>query len=598
MRKLYATLTTAGLLMGLAMGCGDDGGGGDDGGDIPGEGGEGGERPSGGTSAGGSSARAGRPGNGGSGATGGSSQQVGGQPSDGGEPAVGGMGGEGGTDGTPSIAGIDDVVSEVCEWEFRCCDEGERAYRLSPFADDAADCATRLIYEMRQSNATANPYKSGPAASGGILGILGYTVDLSRVEVNPAGAAQCVAAWRARGCNEQPDAGVRCDGPGEPDPCALTNLFRPKLAIGDECTEELAETGAWNDVECETGSTCLPAEHPDNPKDVPICVKRGLEGQPCTADDDCDFDFYCSDGDCAEKGDAGDSCSFEDPEEPVPGEEEEQCKAGLSCHPTELECVESCTLGATCAADASCPAGSGCAPLEVGESTDVFSVCTELGKSAAASCNTDGDCTAAYYCDGAKCQADKQASQACAAANQCAEGLHCDLTTTGTCVTNIAAGAACTQKEQCGPSSAGCLNAGSRGFLCRKDLQRSGETCGDDTACASGRCEYASTTATERTCVSGAKEGDECDTALADGTALRCAPGLHCLGMNTAAAAGGECVAQVDAGGDCTNEDGEPMNELCANQSMCADAWDQGNVCTDAAVPEQNGGTGLTCDGA
>lgn len=58
------------------------------------------------------------------------------------------------------------------------CDTGERAFRLSPFATDAATCSSRLIFQMRESNATANPYVSGPAASGGLLGTLSYVVNL------------------------------------------------------------------------------------------------------------------------------------------------------------------------------------------------------------------------------------------------------------------------------------------------------------------------------------------------------------------------------------------------------------------------------------
>jgi hypothetical protein len=36
---------------------------------------------------------------------------------------------------------------------------------------------------------------------------------------------------------------------------------------------------------------------------------------------------------------------------------------------------------------------------------------------------------------------------------------------------------------------------------------------------------------------------------------------------------------------------------MCANASACTDPWDEGAICSDAPVSEQNGGSGITCDG-
>lgn len=601
----------AGLLTAaLAVGCGggdDDGGAGDDDNGEAGEGsGKGGSAGKGGSSGsagkGGSSGSSGKGGSSGSSGSGGTSAGTGGTGEAGEGP--GPMGGEGGTGGNPPMPGdVDAVIEAVCGWEFKCCDAGERTYRLSPFAVDAAECAERLVFELRESNATENPYFSGPAAPGGILGTLGYVVDLTRVSVNETGAGECIAAWNSRGCNAETEA-TRCTAEGAmaTDPCALTNLFAPALAIGDECTPELTEGGWGNDVECAVGSTCLAAGHPDNPNDVPTCVKRGLGGDPCTVDDDCDFNLFCDAGDCTEKADVGETCSFNDPDAPVPGDEDVQCKAGLTCHPLDLECVAPCELGYTCAtsggdADVLCPEGAGCAPLEVDEATTNFRVCAARGDTAADLCNSDADCVASFYCDGTSCQADKPSAATCAAQNECATGLHCALATTATCTTNLAAMTVCTDSYQCGPNSAGCLNGGSDGFLCRNNLLASGDPCGADAACSTGRCEFATAAATETTCVAGADEDDDCDAVTTDGTAQRCGPGLLCFG-ETAELGSGTCIAQAAPGTACVDPNGDPSDAVCANGGSCSDPFGEGEICTDMAVPEPNGGTGLACDGS
>ena len=521
-----------------------------------------------------------------------------------GSAGSGNSGGSAGAAGSGATAqgNPDEVVAAACAWEFRCCDAGERAFRLSPFATDAASCATRLEFQMRQSNATANPYVSGSAAAGGLLGTLGYVINLERVDVSASGVQQCKDALNARGCATEPDPNARCSGPPAADPCALTNLFVPKLAIGAECTAALTESGASNDVECVAGSTCLAAGHPDNPNDVPTCVKRGLKDEPCTQDDDCDFNFFCNNaGNCAEKASANQACAFKHPAEPAPGDESTKCKAGLSCNPVSLVCVPSCTLGFTCAtngtdADLACPADSGCAPLEVAEGTTAYRVCTALGNSAASLCNSDADCVATRYCDGTHCQSDKANSANCTAQNECADGLHCDVNNTGTCVTNLAATNTCTDDFQCGPSSAGCLNQGTDGFACRNSKLTNTSHCGSDDACASGRCEYANDAATETTCVPGAAANANCDLLKTDGEAQSCARGLLCFGA-TGTPASGTCIPQAGPGASCKNPDEDPDDAMCASGSTCVHQWDL-DTCTDAAVSKQNGGTSLICDGS
>jgi hypothetical protein len=56
-------------------------------------------------------------------------------------------------------------------------------------------------------------------------------------------------------------------------------------------------------------------------------------------------------------------------------------------------------------------------------------------------------------------------------------------------------------------------------------------------------------------------------------------------------------VAQAKPGTSCENPDDEVDDDMCANGSGCVDQWNL-DICTDAAVADTNGGTGLICDGA
>jgi len=537
-------------------------------------------------------------------ATGGKSSTGGASGDDDDDTATGGTGDDDDdttTGGTAPTAEIEDVITSMCGWEFKCCDSGELNYRMSPFIGDAAECVDVFTYELRESNGTSNPYMSGAAA--GLLGTLGYLVDLDKVEVNADGVAACAAQWDDLACNTwiEPDPNARCTAEANDvvDPCSLANLFKPALSVGDECTLALAEAGPYNDIECPVGSTCLAAGHADNPNDFPTCVSRGLAGQHCTQDDDCDHNFYCADGDCAAKGAVGDTCSFNDPDHPAPGDEDAQCEAGLACNPVTLKCVAPCTRDYVCAVSATdndyaCPAGYGCAPIEVDEGTDEFRACKPVGTTAAALCNSHADCAENMYCDGEKCQNDLTLDDPCSSSYQCATGLFCDA---AACASYLGAGDDCTTDEQCGPESEGCLNIGDPDdppdgddYVCRTTLLSNGTRCGEDRACTSGRCEFANTAATYMTCVTGADEGDDCDDDRADGDAQRCGPGLLCYI--------GECIAQAEPGTSCIDPDENPNSALCANGSTCTEAWQgETEMCSDMAVAKTNGGSGVQCDG-
>src|SRR5690606_6573276 len=137
----YTGVALVGALPLAALACGGDDSGSSDGTSTNGNGGSGmggsagddGGPSAGGTSNGGSGTTAGG-GSGGASTFGGSGGEVSTTDSGGSSNTDGGSGGTG---GAPAVGDIDNVIAAVCNWEFKCCDEGERAYRLSPFAEEA-----------------------------------------------------------------------------------------------------------------------------------------------------------------------------------------------------------------------------------------------------------------------------------------------------------------------------------------------------------------------------------------------------------------------------------------------------------------------------
>jgi hypothetical protein len=585
------------VMAGSPLACGGNKDPGPDGGGDAGAPGDDDEEGSGGKS---SSSSGGKSSSSSGGRTSGSSGGRGSMAGDtgsGGDVTNPGTGGGGSTED----ATIVDLITTLCNHEFDCCTEGEITYRFGSTADTAAECIEDFTYLYQESNTASVPF---PTLSG-LLITLGYSVDPERVTENPAGIAECIAAQEAMDCPTliEADPGrVYCTpGAAAKDPCALNNLFKPKLKAGDECTLSLAE-GAQNDVECAVGTTCVSADDPDNAKDVDACVTRGLAGAGCTTDSDCDYNFYCESGDCTAKGDEGDDCSFNDPDAPAPGDENAGCKGGLACSPDTLKCVAACKADFPCEANVQCPEGSSCRPITVGDDSSTWKACQEIGNSAAARCNDDEDCVAGRYCDGSVCQQDLGNGEYCTRDQICETGLYC---AGYLCAALIQAGETCTPTTP--PTNNGCVATAKYclsdpdsdplypTYSCVKSLRKASETCTVDAECLAGlKCEVTTDdpeVAWPRTCTAGAGAGDDCDADVADPEMLQCGAGLVCLE--------GACEPQLEPGEDCEDPDapGYPRSDFCKN-SACVENWDEDGVdfiCSDTGVPKTNGGDGLTC---
>lgn len=513
--------------------------------------------------------------------------------------------GDGGTEPPPASEDIDDLIGAICEWEFRCCDDGERAFRFGPSIQDAATCRARFVQELHESNSTKNPFVSGSAA-GGLLGSLAYAINLSRVQVNGEAVAACTERWNALGCNEPaPDEVEHCTagGSNEVDPCSLNELFKPILEQDGTCTPSLGQ-GATNDIECVVGTSCLAADDPANGNGVPSCIKRSLAGDFCQDDTDCDFGLYCDGSECAERGDEGDDCTYDDDE--GSGIHPNTCKPGLSCEPGSHECVAACSAGYECLTDYQCPEGLSCAPVYEGE--ELFHICRELGSQINDQCDDEHDCVEDQYCNIAdgdsigNCAGDKDVDEDCTGVpGQCTSGTFCDLVE-AQCKAYNTPDEQCTRADsvyadpkdfpECSPTTAGCFPRYNEELLaveyfCRNAKNANGSDCWVNADCQSGKCEIVDDPEPYRTgwaCTAGADVGDDCDGYHS------CKAGTVCDPVEA------KCVEQLAPGTNCENPETEEGDSyLCAN-SVCAEQWNS-LICSDAPVPETAGGSGVTCDG-
>src|SRR5690606_17675105 len=140
-------------------------------------------------------------------------------------------------------------------------------------------------------------------------------------------------------------------------------------------------------------------------------------------------------GDCAEKGDAGDACTFNDADEPMPNDEDAGCKPGLKCDPNEEICVANCQLDYPCTVNTECPQDHACVPIDVGDDSSSWKACRPIGTAATDRCDEDSDCVESRRCDDGVCNADyviggPPAADTCNRDAQCEAGSFCDLATT------------------------------------------------------------------------------------------------------------------------------------------------------------------------
>src|SRR5690606_14978720 len=209
-------------------------------------------------------------------------------------------------------------------------------------------------------------------------------------------------------------------------------------------------------------------------------------------------------GDCTEKGDAGDDCTFQDEDDPMPDDEDAGCKAGLRCNPSSLTCVANCSEEYPCTVNAECPDGLACVPVTVDDDANSWMFCEDLGTSAETRCDEDADCVEGRYCNGTVCVADEEVDDACTRNEMCEAGSFCDLATVSGTGASITAASICTTyfepEDACYPLAAtlgyssGCSLTGASECLVNYQFDGDGLFTGYDFQCdttkrpAGGEC--------------------------------------------------------------------------------------------------------------
>jgi hypothetical protein len=473
-------------------------------------------------------------------------------------------------------AELEPLIGSLCDWEFKCCSDGERDYRLGPFTTDAANCSERFVEQLYSND------DKPELARGDLLYTLGFGVRLDRSTPNAEAAAECRDLIEQQQCWEPWEAGGYCTpASGDPgsNPCDLRNLFTGNQAVGEPCSEALALIGY--DIECEAGSTC---EEKDG---VYTCVDKGLVDEFCEADDKCDQGLFCdiAAGRCALRADEGDHCEFQNVDEPDLGTETLPCLEHLTCDPESETCVSYCNTNYDCADDSACPEDESCIPVDKGDNT--YTYCRERGDTNGDRCDSDRDCVDDMHCTAGSCRSDDGMGDDCAAENECEGGLYCDIGGTGQCEIVVNANEACNADRECNPSTTmGCVTSDD-GRVCRTGLLANGDVCAPGERnganwCASGICEDVSEDGiVNPECELGASENEECDEDDGTDDVGRCQRGLYCFE--------GQCKLKSDAGGSCADD-----GALECNSGACDQIW-EGDYCTDA-VPV--GATDVvTCDG-
>lgn len=468
-------------------------------------------------------------------------------------------------------AELEPLIVALCEWEFKCCSDGERDYRLGPFTVDAADCSDRFIEQLNSNDDKPELQR------GDLLYTLGFGVRLDRSIANADAAEECRTIIEQQQCWEPYEPGGYCSPAGDPvrNPCDLRNLFTGTQVTGEPCSEALSLLGY--DIECEAGSSC---EEVDG---TFVCVDKGLVDEFCEANDKCDQGLYCdiASGRCALRSDEGEHCEFEDAQQPDLGTETVPCLEHLTCDPESETCKAYCTEAYDCADDSSCPEGDSCIPVDYDDHT--YTYCLPRGNTNGDRCDTDRDCIESMHCEGDSCRTDVGEGDPCGAPNECEAGLYC----AGVCTVVLNANQDCTADIQCNPSTTlGCVTSDD-GRQCRTALLGNGDVCAPGERaggnwCASGVCEDTSDDGIANPeCHSGASEGEECDESDATVDVSRCNLSLYCLDD--------VCKTKSDSGGSCHDDAGLQ----CLN-SQCDSIW-EGEYCTDA-VPVGAEDV-VTCDG-
>jgi hypothetical protein len=491
----------------LGSGCG---------GDVDfteGSGGEGGTRSTGGEKAAGGGSSGGRtagdgsapnPGDGGGQALGGESGAAGGmQPSAGGQSGSGGHSGVGGsTSGTSAQEFCDGLLERYCAFNENCYGN---------------DCTVLIgtVFGRTQSCLDAVA-----------------AVEAGALEFHAEAAQGCLDDVAAQDCSVAPG--------GFPGPLC-PQVFQGKLALGDECSGYLVDSGVYD--ECGAGYCKRPATGPFGQFTCSgTCTGYLGLGEDCSYESEsaCGPELSCWNGKCASFGQEGDDCETNPCDAPFicSSSSPKTCKklgavgasCGLSaeCEPPAICYQNKCTLdqdeNEPCEGDASCRAGLYCH-----QGTDVESTTCRVPNQPGDTCESGDECILGYACtlvSQSVCEKAYGAKDEPCGVDGCVSGLWCDGSQSdshGACVPVRGNGGGCVDHDSCDDglycmSDSKCHAPGKKDDPCAVST---GQTCE-----AGLYCDRQS-----KTCLEPRAEGEPCNPMT---PAESCEVGTYCACLDTA----------------------------------------------------------------
>jgi hypothetical protein len=341
---------------------------------------------------------------------------------------------------------IQNVATQQCQWEFRCCTDPEIGELDGHKFTNMDDCVP-----YRQLQLQDQWYLDRLAASEG------------RLRVDPARAAACLDQMHQQSCNPKPGMPAMMTNPMQMDACA--SVLVGATPVGKECVYT---------HECVDGARCV---GDTDAVGRGVCVPYQHEGDICNVDADCDpqvKDLYCAKKDyhCHVRAGLGGACAVDTTVSPAVAllECEPSSVGNVYCDPDASVCKQLPGDGQPCLGDP-LPAGvtSRCDPDPALELS-----CDSSGSTGPGTCRGPaklGDdcsqraCARPYFCNPqtSVCDQPAAAGEDCSG-KPCDTGLYC-RSTDRVCHAQLPDGAACTGSPGDECQSGQCSTGGAHGAL-------------------------------------------------------------------------------------------------------------------------------------
>jgi hypothetical protein len=467
----------------------------------------------------------------------------------------------------PKPDGDSCTSSEVCLSKF--CNQGTKVCDPNGQAGDA--CTQRQDCRMgfcNSAGACEDLHKNGTACTANDQ-CLNYRCETATGVCGVADGTTCQMY------NHSMCASGFCDGtilkcaPRKADGTACTDANE---CLSDYCnfSTRTCQPHCNSDTECAAGEYC--------DSSAQRCQTLRDDGQACSDSDQCKTGNCRSNDTCGKRPGIGDACTLGEcypagycsngicQKGKGPGEACEaidQCQAPYICREKTCQAMNlACRPGKL---------NEGCAYLRVCDSatycdTAAGFVC-KAKKAAGATCTQAEECSAGFTCISSTCTARGGEGTTCSTSNDCTEGFNCVRSSSGTGSTCVAppAGTPCEYDKPC-PSGYWCNTSGD---VC-EPRKASGARCSGSTSsseCADGLY-----------CDSTCKPLNDVDAGCA--SYRPCKPELHC-DSNTS-----KCEIDATLGQPCTGSSSsdECAPELYCNTNMspyaCAQKQGTGGACT------------------